>query len=310
MSSWLQIAIFSYNRGPFLQHAVESLERYAPQARVSIYDDASTDEETLRILARLSSRHPVLVSKPGHSRKHGGLYANMQRALDDAEPALPLCFFQDDLQWVRPFEAQDRESILAFFERYPRSGFLSPTFVRRSRKRRPVDAFEFPGDVYFPKAGTQKAGVYYSDIAIVLPERLRAVSWRFASSEPANERQAAAHFDRMGVMFSPLAMWLPLVPAYRGKQKTLALRWGERVSGCGLHPIAAMDVAAVAALRQRDPQAFPYAEDFLTLKRGALPEPWRFNGLQGRRLLKALNGLELSLHRGLARCRRWLGLNP
>lgn len=299
MLQTLQFALFSFNRGNFLQHCVDSIERFAPGCSVHIIDDASDDPDTCRIIQSLSQRHRItIVGKTGET-KHGGLYANMQRALDCAEADQPLCFMQDDTQLVRPLTSEDIAAVDRFFTHLPGAAFLSPTFIRRSSKARPVDALTFDtgAGVYWPQHTRQKAGVHYSDIVITLPSRLHRVGWQFQAGEPANEQQARANFGRMGILFAPFAMWLPLVPTFRGKGKTLALRLGERRSSCGFHPIAPMNPSAVNAMRCREPAAFPYAEDFLSVIGRELDVPWRFNGLQGQRALKWLNSLEVRWRR-------------
>lgn len=299
MTQALQYAVFSFNRGPFLAHCVRSIERCAPGASIHVIDDASDDPETRQVLEALSARHTVTVARPSGQHKHGGLYANLQTALDAALPDTPLCFLQDDTQLVRPVIRQDHDAIARFFATGPQASFLSPTFIRRSRPDRAPDALIFDHDVgvYWPKRQPQNAGVYYSDISIVLPQRLRGAGWRFLIGESRNELQAADRFGRMGILAAPFAMWLPLVPAWRGKRKTWALTMGERRSGCGFHPIVPMTDDEADALRSRPPDVLPYVEDFLRVHGRSLAEPWRYNGLQGQRLLKWLNGLELALGR-------------
>jgi len=299
MTPALQFAVFSFNRGPFLAHCVRSIEQCAPGAAVHVIDDASDDAETRRVLETLSARHTVTVVRSSGPHKHGGLYTNLQTALDAAQPETPLCFLQDDTQLVRPVTGQDHDAIARFFAAGSAAAFLSPTFIRRSRPVRMPDALTFDPavGVYWPKPQPQHAGVYYSDISIVLPQRLHCAGWRFLPGESRNERQAADRFGRMGILAAPFAMWLPLVPAWRGKRKTWALRLGERRSGCGFHPIEPMTDAEVDALRHRRPDVFPYVEDFLRVHGRALAEPWRYNGLQGQRVLKWLNRLELAFGR-------------
>ena len=302
MSPPLQFAVFSFNRGRFLRHCVESLERFAPGCSVHVLDDASDDPETQDVLRALATRHQVTVVDKSGVSKHGGLYANMQRAMETAQPEVPLCFLQDDAQLVRPVEPQDFAIIDRFFAHSPQAAFLSPAFIHRRKKARPPDALQFDADagVYFPKLTQQMAGVHYSDISITVPSRLRAVGWQFKTTENGNELQARAHFLRLGILQSPFAMMLPLVPAFRGKRKTWALTLGERRSGCGFHPIAPMTADEVAALRARDNSRFPYVEDYLRVEGRDLPEPWRFNGLQGQRDLKWLNSIEVRVRRWVA----------
>jgi hypothetical protein len=137
-------------------------------------------------------------------------------------------------------------------------------------------------------------------VLITRPSRLLSRGWIFARSEPENDRQASRLFGKLGHLHAPIAMWLPEVPAYRGKRKTFALRLAERRRGVGFFPFVPMTGAEVARLKSRSPTVLPVAEDFLACSNASLPVPWMYYPLQGSRLLKKLNGLELSL-------RRWTG---
>jgi hypothetical protein len=99
----------------------------------------------------------------------------------------------------------------------------------------------------------------------------------------------AAAFGPMGYLFAPFAMWLPEVPAYRGKRKTLALRWAEQRRGCGFYPFRIMSADEVERLLARGPEVLPVAEDFLHGERSTPPAPWTYNPLQAEPLLKRLN---------------------
>lgn len=123
MSHGLQFAIFSFNRGRFLQHCVDSIERFAPECSVHVVDDGSDDPHTRRVVDTLAQRHRVTIADKAGTTKHGGLYTNMQYALDSAKPDQPLCFLQDDAQLVRPLEAEDFDAINRFFWHSPRAAF-------------------------------------------------------------------------------------------------------------------------------------------------------------------------------------------
>lgn len=300
----MRFCVFSYNRGRFLRNCVDSIERCVARPSITIFDDDSDDPETRAVLSELAARYTVFSAPAGNTGgyKCGGLYGNMQAALDRAEVDDLLCFVQDDTQLVRTLEDSDRDAIVRFFARNRGAGFLHPGFFRASNRKRDLRSthFDQQSGCYYRRGEGQSAGLHFSAISICHVGRLRDVGWVFLPREKDNDRQAATHFSPMGYMRDPFVAWLPQVPAYRGKTKTVALRVAERWRGCGFHPIAPMSAAASTAFRQREESVHPVAEDFLSLREGALPAPWLAYPLQGSALLKLCNRIELGL-------RRWLG---
>lgn len=293
------VCIFSFNRGNFLQHCVDSIERCAPDWKICVMDDDSNDPETKKILANIEQKHQVIINKKMTGKKHGGLYANMQMALETfCNEDLLLCL-QDDMQLVRHITKADQEFIQAYFKNNPSAAFIQPCFLKGSSRKRDQHSLHFCEQrrLYFRESKGQSAGVHYSDILITCPAKLRAANWQFADSEPANDSQAAKLFGKMGHLFCPIAMWLPEVPAYRGKRKTLALKIAERRRQCGLFPFNYLTEIEQNKLQQRSPSELPFAEDFLTNSESGLDKPWVYYPLQGSRWLKKLNSMELGLRR-------------
>lgn len=296
MTSQIQFFVFSYNRGPFLEHCVGSIARCAPTAEIVVFDDQSTDPETRRVLERLSARHKVVSSGGGLGHKHGGLYANMQAALDTVEDDRLICFTQDDTQMVRSIDESDLRFIEDCFAKRPDIGFISPLFLQEFRVRRiGATAYRYDPQIglFFRDDTGRSAGTYYSDIFMSTAGRLRNAGWVFERGEPRNQIQAKAKFGPIGYLAKPFMMYLPNGPAYRGKAKTLALRLAERVRRCGFYPFEHMTEDAVRSLATCGPSRLPIAEHFLRTVDGDLSKPWIYSPLQGSRLLKHLNRLEL-----------------
>lgn len=289
----MRFCIFSYNRAAFLLNCVQSIERCVRGAKLSVIDDGSEDPATLEALREIGENHEVLRPQRAAGGKHGGLYANMQLALERFADEALVCFLQDDMQIVRDVDEAQRLAFADYFAHSPRAGFLHPCFLK-SPGRPGSLRFEAGTGTYQRPQGPDSVGRFYSDIFLARPARLLEEGWRFAESEPENERQAGARFEPMGYLFMPFAMWLPEVPAWRGQRKTLALRLAERTRNCGFHPFTPLAGEDLARLRQRTPAVLPCAEDFLRT-RDSLPGPWRYYPLQGRRILKRLNSLELLL---------------
>ncbi|MCK0165077.1 hypothetical protein [Marinobacter sp. S6332] len=299
MNTRLLFCIFSFNRGRFLEHCISTIEQCVPDADIAIFDDESYDEYTRDVLARLAEKHEVL--QPGNQSTHklGGLYGNMQSALEYAADRSLVCFLQDDMQVVRPLASDEIAGFDRTFDENPNLAFLHPCFLKGINRERDVSTLDFNPDLaaYRRSDTGQSAGQYFSAILIVRPSRLLDKGWLFRRNEPENDQQARQHFERIGHLFSPFAMWLPEVPAYRGKRKTLALKLAERARGCGLYPYKIMSEQEVRNLNTRSPDVLPIAEDFLECTNSNLPTPWGYYPMQGSRWLKKLNSLELALRR-------------
>lgn len=297
----LHFYVFSYNRGEFLANCVRSIEDCAPEAPITIVDDDSDDPATRETLTAIAERHEVMGPGTRAEHKHGGLYGNMQAALDSAAPEELVCFLQDDTQLVRRLDPSEPGAIARRFEQKPELGFLSPCFLRgRSWRRKGGMQFTRDAsiDLFFPCHSGHSAGIHYSDIAITQVGRLRSHGWRFEVGEGANDRAAARRFGPMGYLPEPFAMWLPSVPAYRGRTKSLTLRLAERHRGCGLYPLSYLDAKANARLRRERGEHPPVAEHWLPPTSRPLGFPWFYDPLNGSRWLKQLNRIELLVRAG------------
>jgi glycosyltransferase involved in cell wall biosynthesis len=266
-------------------------------ARIYIYDDQSDDPETIQVLDRLSRKHPVIAADPNISDKHGGLHANMQAAFEAMPDDEFFCFIQDDMQVVRPITSSDIDYVHDFYDRFPDAGFLHPGFLKGCNRKRDKALMRYDPSmkIYFRRQNRNSAGTYYSDIMISNAGRLRSRGWRFDRREAAGETHARAVFTKMGFMFTPFVMWLPSVPAYRGKKKTFALKYSEKFDKAGYYPFSDMTEADVARLEKRDASVLPIAEDFLTCADPGIEKPWAYYPLQKRRLLKLMDRIEMLL---------------
>lgn len=291
--------IFSFNRGPFLRNCVRSIEQCRPDARILVFDDNSSDAETLAALKAIAKTHRVVTPDGTGSTKHGGLYDNMQSAIEILRDEPLVCFLQDDTQVVRPILDSEIDSLHTLFAETPDLGFVQPCFLRASaRSRRPFNtAADRSTDLLYREDRGQSAGVHYSDLLITAPARLLTSGWQFQSSEPENDRQAKTLFGPMPYLYSPFAMWLPNVPAYRGKRKTWALKRAEAKIQCGFYPYRIWSAEQSERFLSRPAGHLPIAEDYLECEGEAPPTPWRYTPLSGQRWLKHLNSIELFFYR-------------
>lgn len=289
--------VFSFNRGRFLSHCIESIERHAPGYPIKIYDDQSSDPQTAEVLSQIGQKHTVFTAPTQKESKHGGLAGGMQRALANSSDREILCYLQDDMQLVRDIDHADLTAVHEFFKADDNYAFLHPAFIKQARLKKFENAIHFNADsgVYERDEAGTAAGVSYSDVCILHTDRLRAVDWDFAARESGNEVRARASFGKMGFLRNPFAMWLPAVPAWRGKRKTVALRLAEKRAGVGFHPFKPLEGQSLEEFLARDVSILPVAEDWLQLDSGHLTTPWSYHPLQNQRLLGWLNSIELAL---------------
>ncbi len=272
----LQFCVFSYKRGRFLQNCVASIERCAAGYPVTVYDDGSDDLDTRQVLALIGERHTVVQpSRAVGNNKHGGLYANMQRALDAHAAGTIVCFIQDDMQLVRRLDAAEVESIRTHFAAQRPAALLHPAFLKGSN--RAADLVEVHYDAtaggYRCARHRRSAGAHYSDILLASVDQLRELGWRFLPRESDNEQQARALLPPMLHLLHPFVAWLPAVPAWRGRTQTLGLRLAQRWNHCGFHPLNMLTETQRSMLMQRDPAVLPVAEDFLVTRGDVVPSP-------------------------------------
>ncbi|MDZ7683969.1 MAG: glycosyltransferase [Gammaproteobacteria bacterium] len=227
----MRICVFSFNRGRFLQHCIESIEARVPRCPISIYDDGSDDPSTLEVLSTLEYRHRVVRHIGGQAGegKHGGLYRNMQRAVEEQPPGEIVCFVQDDMQVVRSVDPEELDAIADTLESFaPR--FLHPAFLKACNRESDARDIRYDAEAggYYSDRFDRSAGAFYSDVFIASVDHLRAVEWTFAERESLNEAQARQKMAQMFILRNPFFAWLPRVPAWRGRTRTIALRAAER----------------------------------------------------------------------------------
>ncbi|WP_404463782.1 glycosyltransferase [Vreelandella aquamarina] len=299
--SAITVCIFSFNRAQYLRNCIDSIRNCLTGADILIFDDNSDDTETLELLNSLKKDCRVIKPKKLGTIKHGGLYHNMNLALDLLNDTPLACFLQDDTQLVRPIDTPELHQIQDMFDRNPTLGFIHPCFIRGiDLKRRKVTPLPASVSHFFYRQDTgQSAGIHYSDLVIFEPKRLIEAGWHFQQSEPANDQQAKKLFGMMAYMWLPIAMWLPEVPAYRGKKKTLGLRLAEKHKQVGFYPFEILSISKDEYIQKNEMPKLPIAEEFLTCQGTTPPAPWTYNPLTGLTLYKHVNNIEIFI-------RRWL----
>lgn len=311
----MKFFVFSFNRAHCLRNCVQSIEACVANAEICIVDDNSDDPETIATLSEFQRKHEVIYADTAGKNFRGGLYPNMQLALDSMAPNQTFCYLQDDMQMVRPVDATEVASIHQLFEkqlaeqpdRHNPIAFLHPIFLKgqnkhKDQKRMTYDAAD---NLYFRQGKGVSSRRYFAAVLISNSTLLRNFNWQFEATELANDQSAARQFDRLGFSANPFAMWLPNVPVWRGKKKTLAIKLAEKRNKCGMYPFKIMSPADSNSFCERDKSQLPFAESYLELDYSKavcannspidnrLNEPWRFSALSGEKLLQFIHGLEL-----------------
>ena len=294
----LEAFVMGYNRGPQLGWCLASLRRHAGGVPVTVIDDGSDDPATLAVLE--AAPFPVRRAGARGDGRLGGLYANMQAALDGTA-APRVLFLQDDCQLIRPLDASVLAELDAVFEADPSQAIVCPLIRMGPRQARREGAFEpaagGPAWHYRPEEGAGSiTAQHYTAISILDRSRLIAAGWRFEKTEGDNARQAMrlglapmAHLDR------PFAAQLPEVPTSRWGRPTLGARIAARLDGPevrGFRDLTAREAADLGGGAQP-----PLAEDVLTPTHPRTRRPFVHKGVNARGWTRALNRAELMLRR-------------
>lgn len=295
----LDVAIFSYNRPAYLKNCLASAQDNLPGARIRIFDDNSDDPELAAFLKTLPSERVVQPTTDSGESRHGGLYPNMQRALDTAERPY-LLMLQDDTQVVRALDQLDLDAIETAFTADQTRAFLAVTFLRGARIKRykrllaPVEDGLYDTPLSPEQPGYENRIAYF-DISLWHVDRLRDAEWQMQPSEHENVLQARRKFSSMPHLANPFVFHLPEVPIYRHRQQTLAGRMARRLVGTEPKRFVPMTAQEIAAMRERAPTHLPIAEEFLTPEDPKVRRPFVYKDVKRHWWLAALSKLEFKL---------------
>ena len=266
----LSVYLFSYNRGRQLKNCIRSIEICAPALPTTIIDDNSTDPNTQEVLAKLTGKYRII--QPGACRnmnvsKYGGLYANMNLALREAasQGVRYALFIQDDMQFVRPFEAVDSSNLEVYFSSNLKNFelhtcFMKQEYIQYDRQHSVLDETRV---AYHRLNKAVPGNKHFSDVGVFHIERTREILNAFETGELANEELAKRRGARLGFYAFPFMMWLPFPESFRGKQRNLLHRAMETLGGSGFYPVKYMTDDEVKRLFDRDLRCLPVAEKLL-----------------------------------------------
>lgn len=271
----MQIFVFSYNRGRYLQNCLASLRHHAPTYPVTVIDDGSDDPEVGKALEGISDWATTIQTEGERGAYLGGLYGNMQRALEMAGEDLAL-FIQDDMQVVRDLEARDEAHWQKFFAAYPEALELGTTFLKPNRRQGSL-SFDIDRSVpvYFRDPSVSRRA-HFAAVGLFHAGRMNAAGWRFALSEGENEQQAREWGQRMGITPYPFMMWLPNAESSKFGRRGLLHRFAEWYRSAGFYPYSPLSTQEVTWLWQRDVAELPMAKDILTPQGLSRDRLWLF----------------------------------
>lgn len=274
----MRIFVFSYNRGRYLRNCLVSLHRHAPaDARVTVIDDGSADPAVQATLQEYAGWCDAVVADTDSRMYLGGLYANMQHALETVTASDPVLFIQDDMQVVRDIGPRDLDHWRRFFDRHPQSFELYGCFIKSKQvtTRRQKFLIEHETPVYFRDPNTSRRA-FFSAVGIFRLDRMRNAGWVFEASEGENNARAREHEAYMGLTPYPFMMWLPNAESAKFRHRGLIQRYAEWRAGVGFHPYEPMSHAQVEWLWQRPVDELPVAEHLLAPHGLAAAQDWLF----------------------------------
>jgi len=257
--------LFSYNRAPDLLNAVRSFELHAGELELVVFDDNSDDRPTLEALSAIGARHKIFRAPSRVNAPRGGLYRNMQRALEyGLAHRFKYCLFtQDDIQAVRPLEAEDVDQIRHAFRVTGGVVQVAPRFVGRANFS--PDGARYPVD---PRHAMLDVGIF--DLG-----KLASVGWVFKDSEIENSEMARAHGWCRIHMPDPFLAHAPWPRTYWRGKRGLVVSVTDWVVGAKAHRFVPMTPDDVLRLRTRSRKELPKAEDWLAIEGSAL-RPWGY----------------------------------
>lgn len=275
--------VFSFNRGEFLENCLKSFRTCAPDIKVTVIDDNSTDPHTIDVLSRLQDEIQVIQPQNAQTEtKTGGLYGNMNAALEIAHEAnlKYVLFIQDDMQLVRSLRSIDFEMIENFFEFNRNVVQYQTCFRRRDTSERlgrlafldaSKTAFFLPDDVEGGKDNFSATGIFHVSR---MKERLD----KFVIGEGANSERCRDLGIKKGLSSYPFMNWLPYPRSFRGKKRSATHSAVEYFGGAGFHPITIMQDSKIDSFLDKKASAVPVAEEWLSAPTAPRQDYWSTGG--------------------------------
>ncbi len=253
------IALFSYNMNHELRELLISIEKYCLGFDIVVYDDASTNSDTLKILSayRHLFKEQFLQSPIEKKSSRGRLAQNIQAAFDYAlaNEYKFLFLIQDDMQFVRPLSSAILEEYSAYFEKDENVIQVDPRFLRR------LGDIEIDQKLNAYSFSVQDDRSSFADVGIININKLRTENWSFEASERQNKIKAHSHGYRRIFPRTPIFMHLPYPVIYRKGKIKNKFPWPFVQRGRVKY--YDMTTSEISRMDSRAIEHIPYARDWL-----------------------------------------------
>lgn len=277
----IEVFVFSYNRGLFLENCVNSIIRNVPGSNISIIDDKSDDEKTCNYLNSLNNS--IRVYNPGNNVCHrwGGFYNNIRWMQAELACSDWVIAVEDDMQFIRPLTHDDEAKINKFFKLNPSAYCLDITFLMEQHYSENQSCLSFDSDsnAYFfdEKAKSWRGTIHMNSCVALNIKKIRESGFIFGNDRNANRANVERLFSPMGVYYAPLMMYLPRPNSTKGKYRSLTRKVAERYRRYGFHPYHDLENGKLIQFLQRDPEVLPYASDWIETKTGLPGSLFHYN---------------------------------
>jgi len=274
----MHIYIFSYNRGIFLENCLLSVRDCAPQYKVTVIDDKSSDYSTLEVINKWRNTYEVISPRRSkHTYKTGGLYNNMNYAMDHAaiNKNTFALFLQDDMQLIRKITKSDMSDIHDFYL-YNKNVIQYDTNFMKFHTTPDNLYVDGSGKGYLKPLNLDYSG--FTALGVFHVDRFFRMFGEFKSTERLNDEYARSNGIQRGYARNPFMMWLPNPISHRGKKRSLWLRVIEKISRAGFYPYTYMSPSEASSFLKRKITEFPVAEDYLDCPGLTKKKKWAFVG--------------------------------
>lgn len=277
------IYIFSYNRASYLENCLKSITELNINDPIFIIDDRSDDDKTCKILIKYSKQFKVIQpGEDGNDKNYGGLYSNMNYALDHANSNGYKygLFLQDDTQLIRQITKRDIDNFDTFFKKNPKTFEMYIFFEKKYH----IDKKNFcipdiTGLAHF-RTMEHTGHKAFTDIGLFNIERTKKLLGSFKKDEFKNEDYALKKGLLLGFYKYPIGHWLPSPKALRGRKTSILLLISDKIAKADVYPIKILNKEIIDRLFKSSEgvNSPKYAEDWLETHSKLPYKYWTYGG--------------------------------
>jgi hypothetical protein len=280
-----QIYVFSFNRGRFLNNCISSIEKNFQSPQITIIDDCSDDEDTIKYLEELGQRYRIISphSKEEKSSKYGNLYKNKNWVINESKNLgyKYIMIVSEDGQFVRPFLKSDKKRIKCLFENTENIFQCVPLFIEKVNK---FSQFEdkiktLPDcNFYIKKNNVNYKRLNYTDFGIINVNKFLSLLGKYEESEHLNEQMCIEKGIVCAYDTHPFFALLPFNKYERVNGNKKLIHLINKISQTGFYPYNDMSQSEIDKLFNKPVLEVAYAEDWLTCPNVPNKDLWSFWG--------------------------------